>query len=333
MPEIIYPSRKNCPVTLKTAASGLAASLINLIILFGYGQQALAGTFPDSGPGLAIESYNPKNSENNLKGEVEPNQALSVLRYHAWVLAPIPAAVFSGLLTFQGAIISENQTVSVPQEPDAKLKDTQSSRRVTNVGLKWHPHHKEGAPKYFLQIERTGLPDTTKTIKPTASFTIGSEVGEDDLPFSLNFQATDISKTKVFVTAHRFSHYYRFDVGVGHIQRVKNGLFLDLLIPEHLYLGYQTASERITVAVGTSKNRDFFPWFASGKSGWSEDWNEKKTLRFKWKLYEPFYLALDGGQQRRKQQFFDEKKNQIKQNSTTFAPYLRLAFETWLSVL
>ena len=329
MPEIIYPSSKIRSVGVEQSSFRLGASLNILIILFGYGQSALGGTFPDSGPGLAVESYNPSHANNEFKSGDTPEQRVSNLRYHAWVLAPIPAAVFSGLLTFQGAIISEQQTVTT-KAADEDINDT---RRVTNVGLKWHPHHKEGAPKYFLQIERTGLPDTTTTIKPVASFTIGSEIGEDDLPIPLNFQPTDISNTKVFATVHRFSSYYRFDVGVGHKLKIKSGLFLDLLIPEHAFLGWQSSNDGFTIAAGTSKQREFFPWYSSGQSGWSEEWNVKRSLKLNFKLYEPLHLAVEGGYQRKERQLFNDKKEQISESTTTFAPYIRLAFETWLSVL
>lgn len=334
MPEIIYPSSKINPAACDQRSFWFVVSLKILIILFGYGQSAGAGTFPDSGPGLAVESFNPGESSNESKSENTPDQSISALRYQAWVIAPIPAAVFSGLLTFKGIFISENRIIKEPAS-DRLASDfgDNDTRRVTNVGFKWHPHHKEGAPRYFLQLERTGLPDTTKTIRPVTSFTIGSEIGEDDLPIPLNFQATDISKTTVFVTMHRFPKYYRFDVGVGHKLRIKSGFYLDLLVPEHAVIGYQTAGEGITVAVGSSKKREFFPWFSSGQRGWSEQWNEKNFLSFKWKLYEPIHVAIDWGYQRLKEQRFDDTKNQISESSTVFTPFVRLAFETWLSVL
>ena len=311
------------------------AVLVNiLIILFGYGQSAEGGTFPDSGPGLAVESYNPDHNKNGFDSENSSDRTISARRYQAWIIAPIPAAVFSGLLTFQGAMISENQ-IATETATDAMHSNIEhnNTRRVTNVGIKWHPHHKEGAPKYFLQLERTGLPDMTKTIRPIASFTVGSEIGEDDLPIPLNFQATDISKTRVFVTAHRFSKYYRFDVGVGHKLKIKSGYFLDLLIPEHAFIGFQTPSEDFTIAAGSSKQREFFPWFSSGLSGWSEEWNEKRSLSLKWKLYEPIHLAIDSGYQRKREKHFNDEKNQVAESTTRFAPFIRFAFETWLSVL
>ncbi len=334
MPEIIYPSSKITILENLQRSFLLAASVNILIILFGYGQSAKGGTFPDSGPGLAVESYNPGQSKNESNSENGPGPTIATRRYQAWIIAPIPAAVFSGLLTFQGAIISENQIAREPAiGPMSSNLQYINTRRVTNVGLKWHPHHKEGAPKYFLQLERTGLPDMTKTIKPIASFTVGSEIGEDDLPIPLNFQPTDISKTRVFLTAHRFSRYYRFDVGVGHKLKIKSGYFLDLLIPEHAFIGFQTAGEDFIVAAGSSKQREFFPWFSSGLSGWGEEWNEKRSLSFKWKLYEPIHLAIDCGFQRKREKYFNDEKNQVAESTTTFAPFIRFAFETWLSVL
>ncbi len=334
MPEITYSSSKINARDTYQRLLRLAVPLNILIILNGYGQLAMAGTFPDSGPGLAVESYNPGGDSNKFKSEDSKDQTISTVKYQAWVIAPIPAAVFSGLLTFQGAITSENQTATEPAvhqiESDFKHNNT---RRVANVGLKWHPHHKEGAPKYFLQLERTGLPDTTKTIKPFVSFTVGSEIGEDDLPIPLNFQATDISKTKVFVTMQRFPKYYRFDFGVGHKIKIKSGFFLDLFVPEHALIGYQTAGEGFMVAGGYSKQREFFPWFSSGQSGWSEEWNEKRMLSLNWRLYEPFHLAIDGGYQKKKERHFNETKERVAESTTPFAPFVRFAFETWLSVL
>jgi hypothetical protein len=335
VPEIIYPSSKSPTLEEPSASYWICQVSFILIILFGYGQSSLGSSFPDIGPGIAVESYNPTGEDNNYESAGGDSQKISVLRYHAWILAPIPVAVFSGLLTFQGALISESQKITTLKNNDfnLNLKPSIGTRRVTNVGLKWHPHHKEGAPKFYVQLERTGLPDRTQTIRPVSSFTVGSEIGEDDLPNALTFQATDLSETKVYVTTHRFPTYYKFDVGVGHKLKIKQGLLFDLLIPEHFFLGYQTDDDVFSFAFGTSKQREFLPWFRNSQRGWSEEWNEKKLIMFNWKIFEPVHIAFDLGHQRKIQKLYDYEQNVIEETSTSYSPFMRIAFETWLSVI
>jgi len=336
--EIIYPSSKSWTISLLHGQHYGAKTLIILIMLTGYSQSIAGATLPEFGPGLAFELYNPNHQKNSeTANETSQTKAsVSTKRYHAWILAPIPAAVFSGLLTAQGSIISESEIKrvrNVIDENNLTNGQTINTRRVTKVGLRWHPHHKEGAPKYFLLVERTGLPDKTQSIKPIASITLGTAIGEDDLPIPINFRATDLSNTRLHVTIHHFSQFYRFEVGVGHKLKIKNGLFLDILIPEYALIGFQAAHEAFSIGIGASRKREFFPWHIHEKKGWSEELNEKRKIQLKWKLHKPIHLAIDGGYQRRKQLFLTEHEEKMKVGSTEFAPFMRLALETWLSVL
>lgn len=311
------------------------------IILCGYGQSAMAGSFPAPGSGIATESYNPTENANITATDSGTSGSIKSTRTEGWLLAPIPAAVLNGMVTIRANLKSDTQKSSFlePRLPDdsSLLLIPQGSqkenRNVTTVGFSWHPHHKEGAPRYYLAAERTGLPDPTDTIRPLSSYTVGSDVGEDDLPIPFNFSATDITETKIYFTWHRFTGYNRFDVGAGHKIKTKNGLVLDLLIPRHFLVGWSSEQDSWYLYGGLGRELEYLPWFDATAHGWSEDLREKRKIGVRVEIFRPVYFVFEAGLERQTREQFDYDGNRAGMVRSEFAPFARLAIESWHQVL
>jgi hypothetical protein len=283
------------------------ALFLSLIITVSYlsDRQALAGGFASEGPGIAAEGWE------------------KTRRAEAWLIAPIPEAVLGGLMTVDAAFTEET----------SRSAPSPSFRQVLKTGLIWHPHHKEGAPRYYLAAARTGLADERKTIRPMISGTIGTRIIDDDLPFRLGFSPTDVTLTQIFVTALRFPGHTRFKGGIAHRIRMKNGLIIDLRIPDRAQFGFAAADDDWRLFTGWEKEDEFFPLTVGPERGWGEESTERRQIGGRLRLHGPLFLVLQAGERRLKSTPFAYDGHQLDAPREEKSSFVRLAVESWISVL
>lgn len=296
------------------------------IITIGYGQpdKGVAAAFPAEGPGVAAEAWqgtSPVHPETHIPNAHQP--AGSTHRADVWLLAPIPEAVLGGLVTIDAGFTEETYRAS-----------NSHIRQALRTGILWHPHHSEGAPRFYVGAARTGLADDTKSIRPIASYTVGSRIHDDDLPFRLSFDISDQTLTQVHVSWHRFPKYSRFRGGIGHRIRMANGLILDLHVPEHATVAYAAARDAWIVFAGWERSEEFFPHTNThSERGWSEDVTEKRQIGMRLRLHGPIFAALSAGERRTSERAFNYRGDLQFEQTSLFVPFARLAIESWISPL
>jgi hypothetical protein len=251
------------------------------------------------------------------------------------LLVPVPANFLGGLLVAKADFFKERRTAS---DDAAPLAADLANPAVAALGGVYLPHAAEGAPRFFALAARYDRLSVKGSQRPMSEYILGADVDDDDTPFELRFDPSDESESRFFVRYRQFPGHHRWLVVAGHKLKRRSGFNFDVAVPTHALVGWESLGGAWAVygggrVVGREYPVAFDGAVAAGDDdvhGWIEGYATLALLGVRAAIAAPLYVALEAGAQRETLTFYDEKGETLDAYSTAFAPWARLALETYL---
>lgn len=309
---------------LREVAAVVKKLVVIAVVLAG---QALHAA-PVKGPTVATESARPQvvrqTSEDN------PAQDLQVRRrrYEASVLAPIPLRLLGGMFVFKGDFFKEHREL----EGDDRYEEEDDLRNpnVAGVGTVYLPHHKEGAPRFFILAARYGEMSFKDKAGPMSEYVLGADIDAVDMPWPMRFDVSDDASTRVLVRYRSFPGFHRWLLLAGHKIQRASGWSFDVQIPSHVLAGWQTDDQAWKIYGGVKWVSREYPFSTTYADGWMEGHTATRFVGVRRLIAVPLYVALEAGMQREVLAYYDERGETLSAHETEFAPWARVALETWV---
>lgn len=286
------------------------------------------------GPGVSVEEAQPSQVRYLDEREDAPAPDLEVRRrrYEANLLVPIPAKVLGGMFVLKGDLFKERRTLV---GDDAKTAPDQENDflnpNVAGVGAVFLPHAKEGAPKFFVLASRYGSMSFEDDAGPMGEYILGADIADEDMPFTVKLSPTDDTETRLLVRYRRFPGFHRWLFLVGHRIETVSGWSFDATIPSHVLIGWQTQDAGWKIYGGIRWVGREYPFETLVSSGWQEGHATTRLVGVRREITKPLYLALEAGAQKEELTYFDARGETLSSHETDFAPWARLALETWIT--
>lgn len=281
------------------------------------------------GPTVAVEGA--QNAEiQNDDGE-DSGVSVARRRTEANLLIPIPAEILGGMLVLKDDFFQEDRVYELGHEASADRPDDVKHPNVAGLGAVYLPHPKEGAPRFFLLTARYGeLRIFKDRARPMSEYGVGADIADTDLPFSLKLAPTDQTETRIFLRYRQFPGFHKWLLLVGHKIDQANGFTLDVTIPSHVLAAYRFPGDQWAVYMGVRWVSREYPFDLGYDSGWSDGFVTTRLIGVRRQLMGPLHLALEGGAQKEVLRYVDEKGEELEAHQTAYAPWMRLALETWV---
>lgn len=307
-------------------------SLLAVLILVLSSETARAKTV--KGPGVAVEEAQPGQVHYQDEREDGPDPDLKIRRrrYEANLLVPIPARILGGMFVLKGDFFKECRTLAGTDAANTTARsDDVLNPNVAGTGAIFLPHAKEGAPKFFVLAARFGSLSLDDHAAPMSEYVLGADLADDDLPFTLKFSPTDDSESRVLVRYRQFPGFHRWLFLIGHRIDTVSGWSFDVTIPKHILIGWETPAADWKVYGGLRWTGLEYPFATPDATGWQEGYTTTRLVGVRRDLAKPIYLALEAGVQKEHLAYIDTKGETLAEHETAFAPWARLAVETWIT--
>jgi hypothetical protein len=281
------------------------------------------------GPWIGVEQAAPAalRPAEGPKPEVE----LRRRRVDANLLLPIPARLFGGMLLVRADYFQETRELAGADAPPAGSLDPSLANPATlGMGLLYLPHAKEGAPRFFVVVERYGDPGFADDVPPMTELIVGADIDDVDAPWSLKLHPTDEAESRLFVRWRQFPGFQRWLIAVGHKIEQKQGFFLDVQAPIHGLIGWSFPPGDWRVYGGVRLTSREHPVSDGAESGWYEGYATHVLLGARRRLAGPVFAALESGGVKERMSLYDESGKRLSRHETAFALFARLALEMWL---
>ncbi len=279
------------------------------------------------GPGVAIEDT--KSTEIQPEGESDPDARIARRRTEATLLVPIPAEILGGMLVLKNEFFKEERVYDGKDTGDEP--DDVKNPNVAALGVVYLPHPKEGAPRFFLVAARYGeLSIFQDKSRPMAEYIVGADIADTDMPFALKFSATDQAESRVLVRYRQFPGFHRWLLLVGHKIEQNNGFSLDVTLPSHVIAAFALGGGVWSVYTGIRWTGREYPFDTGFAQGWAEGFVTTRLVGVRRQLIGPLHLAVEAGMQKESLRYVDVKGEELSVHETKFAPWMRVALETWV---
>lgn len=288
---------------------------------------ALARTV--KGPAVAVEQAQPAEVEPRSEDDPKPEAKLARRRYEANLLAPVPVDLLGGMFVLKGDLYKERRDWDDADANDATPGDLRNPN-TAGVGAIFLPHAKEGMPHLFLLAERYGYMSVKDDARPMTEIIAGVDVADTDLPFPVKFSATDTAESRIALRFRNFPGFQRWLPILGHKIERANGFNVDLLLPTYALAGWQTRERDWKVYAGFRWIGREYPFKVDDTAGWAEGHTSMRLVGVRRELTRPLYVALEVGHQKEELAYLDETGETIGGHETAWAPWARLALETWI---
>ncbi len=279
------------------------------------------------GPGLSTEQARP--GDILPDDDSHPDAKVARQRSEANLLVPIPAAVLGGMLVLKDDFFAEHRTYS--GEATGDEPDDVKNPNVAGLGVVYLPHPKEGAPRFFAIAARYGeLSVFQDKARPMTEYILGADISDTDMPFPVKFNPTDQAETRVLVRLRHFPGFNRWLLLVGHQIDFASGFGLDVTIPSQVLASYEFGGGSWKVYGGVRWTGREYPFNTGGTSGWVDGFVMTRLIGMRREILGPLFVALEGGVQKESVRYVDEHGQELEVHDTTYAPWARLALETWV---
>lgn len=258
-------------------------------------------------------------------------------------MVPIPVPFLWGMLVGNiryydelRSFSAQPEQITTSSEPGG-LADRDLRRLAT--GLLYLHHPGEGAPKFFIMANRYDHPDIKKMGAPMGEYIIGTDLDDDDLPFHIRWLPSDQSEFRFLLRLRQFPGFRSWLPLAGWRLTMGNGFYYELYIPSHLTIGWRfEESEYFFSARLESKEAPLDLQLMGSTSSshtmqqrfWAEGHTTTFTLGMRRKLFKPLYLVSELGMQSDQLEYRNRDGDLLASIETDYAPYIRLAIETWI---
>lgn len=258
--------------------------------------------------------------------------AVGKQRYVADLVAPLPYALFGGLFMVEAeAARDELDLTNDAAASGAKPADVTTSARVGTIGLRYLPHPKEGAPRFFVSAARYGGFGAKEPASPMTELTLGSRLDGDDMPLGLRLKPSpaDEAHSSIYVRARLYPGFTRWFGALGHELQLHGGFFADVVVPERLLLGYEGAGRNVAFYAGVRREDRAYPIakLDDAKSLWTDGYALRALIGARHRLSGITYAALEGGYEQTSLAVLDAHGETRGERHVARGAYARLALE------
>jgi hypothetical protein len=308
--------------------------------LFAAAQPAAARAFARSS--VSVESAAPAKVQGADAEPQELGEDRRRQRIEGRLVAPIPASLLWGMFVANAHAAEERRErvaepapagdpFAVDEGPAGGLEGDPLTRLgVSAAGATYLPHAKEGAPRFFAAVERYGTLRGPQQ-RPMVESTLGVDLSDEDMPVRLKFRPTDDAESHVELAYRQFPGFARWRPQVGHRIVAARGLGVDLKTNDRALLTWQTPDEGLKFWAGVRWADRAYPFTTeAGATGWLEGTATTRLAGARIEVRRPLFVALEAGVQKEDVQLTDEAGERLSGYETRFAPWARVALETWV---
>lgn len=302
-------------------------SLMSLAILAAacFGEPASAKIV--KGPYVSVDEAAAADLE--PQDESHPDAQVKRRRYEGNLLVPIPAELLGGMIVLRNDFFKEERTYT--GDDTGSEPDDVKHPNVAGLGAVYLPHHKEGAPRFFVAAGRYGeLNVFQDDSKPMQEYIVAADIADTDAPFALKFSPTDQAESRILVRYRQFPGFHRWLLLVGHKIERSFGFGLDVTIPSHILASYSFNGGDVVTYGGIRWVGREYPFDLGYTKGWAEGFTTARLIGIRKGIVGPLFVAFEGGMQKEELRYVDEKGEELSVHETKFAPWVRLALETWV---
>lgn len=279
------------------------------------------------GPNLSVTQSTPA----KVKPEDGPESDLLVKRrrYAANLLIPIPVDFLGGMLLGKGDFFKEQRIESGEDATEDPANDLKNPN-VAGLGVIYLPHAKEGLPRFFMVAARYGKMSLQNTVRPMGEYIIGTDINDEDSPVNLRIHATDEANVRALVRLRQFPGRNKWLLLIGYNNKMQSGLSLELYIPSHLQIGFETKDTRWKYYTEIRAASREYPVDYGFVNGWMDGYTTTMAIGVRRHLVNVLYLTLEAGVQKENMEFYDENGDELYVTESDFAPWGKFALETWI---
>lgn len=283
------------------------------------------------GPSVSVEEAQaaPVVFTDQREDDPAPDLTIQRRRYEASILAPIPAKLLGGMFVIKADFFKESRIYAGDDAPNQEANDLKNPN-VAGIGTVYLPHAKEGAPRFFIATARYGSMSLDDKAGPMSEYIVGADIASEDMPFRLTFSPTDDAQTRLLVRYRNFPGFHRWLFLVGHKIQTVGGWSIDITLPSHVLLAWQTLDDAWKVYGGVRWVSREYPFSTGVVEGWTEGHATSRLIGLRRKLISPLYVALEAGMQNETLSYLDEHGETLSSQDSPFAPWARVSLETWL---
>jgi len=305
--------------------------LVFILSALSFANPALA--IDTQGPQLSFQQSGPTDVTVIEQGAERDLGAQESTRYSEFnLLAPIPFPFLGGIIVAKIDLALQSRRYSGENADvlNSSNFDQVNHRDMLGVGGVYLPHAKEGAPKFFVLAARYGKLRDTYNTKPMGEFVIGANMNGNDTPFNIKISPTDEAYISTLVRFRQFPGHQTWYGEIGYEYETADKWHFKLLLPSSIHMGKGQSDRNwyyYFEAAAASRNLVFE---SSDEFYWSDGFVITTDLGVRKKLSSLFFVSLEVGLQQERQTTFTESGDEVSSTITDFAPWAKLALETWI---
>jgi hypothetical protein len=263
------------------------------------------------------------------KGE-EPDLKVARKRTEMELLVPIPAQVLGGMFVLKDDFFSEERTYSGSDAADLNLPNNERNPNVAGLDVVFLPHAKEGAPRFFLVAGRYGHLRFGHDAIPMTEYIIGADTAAEDMPFNIKFSPSDVAQVRLLARYRQYPGFHRWLVDGGMKLKRASGWLFDVELPSRVFGGWDAPGNDWGWYGGIRWVSREYPFTDGVDAAWMDGYVTTRVLGVRRRVVGPLYVSLEAGMEAETLRVIDEHGTTRESHETEYAPWGRVALETWI---